>query len=65
MTCSGYEHFGVVMPSAESVETLWDELKADGVAVSDLERGDDGFRSLKFQHLLPLSVEVQFFPATE
>ena len=63
MTTSGYEHFGIVMPSSESVEEVWDELKSRGVDVNDLQRGDDGYRSCKFQHLLPLSIEVQFFPS--
>ena len=62
MTCSGYEHFGVVMPTPESVEDVWNQVKDKGIDVSDLNRGDDGYLSLRFRHLLPLSVEVQYFP---
>jgi hypothetical protein len=63
MTCSGYEHFGVVMPTPESVEAVWNQLNDRGIEVSAVQRGDDGYRSCKFQHLLPLSVEVQHFPS--
>jgi hypothetical protein len=62
MTCSGYEHFGVTMPTPESVEDVWNQLTDQGIDVGELSRGDDGYRSLKFRHLLPLSVEVQHFP---
>lgn len=64
MTCSGYEHFGVVLETAEEVEAQWAELAArdEDLELGDLQRGDDGFRSMKFRHLLPMAVEVQHFP---
>ena len=65
MVVSGYEHLGVVVRSAEDADAVWarlDGLDAD-VELSELKRGDDGFRSFKFRHLLPLAVEVHFFPA--
>src|SRR3954454_13621012 len=44
MTTSGYEHFGVVMPSPEAVEDVWNQLKARGIDVNELQRADDGYR---------------------
>jgi hypothetical protein len=63
MTCTGYEHVGVVFDSAESVEALWHELSGRVEDLTSVTRGDDGYRSLRFRHLLPLAVEVQYFPA--
>ncbi|HWS45895.1 MAG TPA: VOC family protein [Acidimicrobiia bacterium] len=64
MVCSGYEHFGIVVASAEETERLWNILARDPreVHLEQLEKGDDGFRSFRFRYLLPLTVEVQFFP---
>lgn len=63
MTCSGYEHFGLVVSSAEKAERIWQSLDADSrdTNLEPMERGDDGFRSFRFRYLLPLTVEVQFF----
>jgi hypothetical protein len=62
MTTSGYEHFGVTLPSSEGVEAAWQAVSSGGINAGELQKGDDGYRSFKFQHLLPLSVEVQHFP---
>ena len=64
MVCSGYEHFGIVVASCEEAERLWNVLDRDprDVGLEPLTSGDDGFRSFRFRYLLPLSVEVQFFP---
>jgi hypothetical protein len=64
MTCSGYEHFGLVVSSAEKAERIWQSVDADSrdTNLEPMQRGDDGFRSFRFRHLLPLTVEVQFFP---
>jgi hypothetical protein len=64
MVCEGYEHFGLLLRSTEDVEEAWTALEADRreVRVEPLDRGDDGYRSFRFRYLLPLTVEVQFFP---
>ena len=64
MVCHGYEHLGLNMASADDVETLWNDLGRDERVedVTELERGDDGYRVFRFRYLLPLTVEVQFFP---
>ena len=64
MVCSGYEHFGIVVASSEEADRLWNVLDRDprNVGLEPLASGDDGYRSFRFRYLLPLSVEVQFFP---
>jgi hypothetical protein len=64
MVCSGYEHIGIVVESTEEAERLWKLLNTDrrDVNLEPLATGDDGFRSFRFRYLLPLTVEVQFFP---
>ena len=64
MVCSGYEHFGIVVESAEQAERLWTLLDNDrrDLHLEQLAAGDDGFRSFRFRYLLPLTVEVQYFP---
>ncbi|MDP9335372.1 MAG: VOC family protein [Actinomycetota bacterium] len=64
MICSGYEHFGIVVGSSAEAAQLWKLLDADprDVCLEPLATGDDGFRSFRFRYLLPLTVEVQFFP---
>jgi hypothetical protein len=64
MACFGYEHFGIVVASTEEAERMWDLLDRDArdVNLEPLGKGDDGYRSFRFRYLLPLAVEVQFFP---
>ena len=64
MVCSGYEHVGLLLGSAEAVEDAWSELAREDtdVHLEGLQRGEDGYRSFRFRHLLPLSIEVQHFP---
>ena len=64
MVCSGYEHFGIVVESTDLVERLWKQLDRDprDVQLEPLTTGDDGYRSFRFRYLLPLTVEVQYFP---
>jgi len=64
MACSGYEHFGIVVESTEAAEALWHALDHDprDVHLEPLNAGEDGYRSFRFRYLLPLTVEVQFFP---
>jgi hypothetical protein len=63
MVCFGYEHFGIVVASAEDVERLWRLLDADQRAVhpEPLSGDDRGLTTFRFRYLLPLAVEVQAF----
>jgi hypothetical protein len=64
MVCHEYEHFGITLESADDIEQLWNDLRADPrhVEVEELETSEDGFRVFRFRYLLPLTVEVQYFP---
>jgi hypothetical protein len=64
MTCTGYEHFGMVVESTERVEELFADLepRRDEIGLEDLVRNDDGTRSFRFRYLLPLAMEIQWFP---
>lgn len=66
MVCEGYEHFGLLLRSPEDVEEAWTALDGDrrDVHVEPLDRGEDGYRNFRFRYLLPLTVEVQFFPSS-
>jgi len=64
MVCHGYEHVGVTVRSpedAEQIHTMLEALDID-VELGELNRGDDGYRSFRFRHLLPLAIEIQFIP---
>ena len=64
MVCSGYEHVGLLLASAEAVEDAWSDMDREDtdVHLEALNRGDDGYRSFRFRHLLPLTIEVQYLP---
>jgi len=64
MVCHGYEHFGITMASQDDIEQLWHNLREDDRAedVGELDETADGFRVFRFRYLLPLTVEVQYFP---
>ena len=64
MVCHGYEHFGIIVGSADDAEQLWARLDADPreVHLESLSTGDDGYRSFRFRYLLPFAVEIQYFP---
>src|SRR4051812_1552877 len=65
MVTAGYELFGIVLASAAEVEDLWNHIDAEGAEVLEpVTTGNDGYKSFFFRHLLPLAVEVQFFPST-
>jgi hypothetical protein len=66
MVCSGYKHFGILVSPNEEAETLWRQLEADprDVNLEPLTDDDNGVRSFRFRHLLPLTVEVQSFQQT-
>ena len=60
-----YEHFGVLVDSEESVAGLWEEVRARGADPEAIERPVDGYPSFRFRHLLPMAIEVQYFPIAE
>ena len=64
MTCSVNEHVGLLLATPESVEDVWSELarSEEDVHLEELQRGGNGYRSFRFRHLLPLTVEVQHLP---
>ena len=57
-----YEHFGVLVTSADSVASLWEAVRERGVDAEPIERPVNGFPSFRFRHLLPMAIEVQYFP---
>ena len=61
---NGYEHFGVVVASADAAREIWAAAKEADVdaELEPLTEGDDGFVSFRVRYLLPLTVEVQYFP---
>ena len=65
MVTHGYEHFGVLIRSAEDLERLWGDLakEQDDVQLEPLSTNDDGEGSFRFRYLLPMAVEAQFYAA--
>lgn len=63
MVTHGYEHFGVLVGSAEDLRQLWADLSNEDsdVQLEDLSTNDDGEGSFRFRHLLPMAVEAQFY----
>ena len=63
MVTHGYEHFGVLVRSAEDLQRLWADLadEPDDVQLEPLSTNDDGEGSFRFRHLLPMAVEAQFY----
>ena len=66
-TYNGYEHFGVALDSAEAARAVWTEANNSevGVTLDPLPETTDGFISYRLRYLLPLSVEVQYFPTPD
>ena len=64
MTCSGYEHLGIVVASSDEAQEIWNRLNAHprDVGLEPLKTDDRGFRNFRFRYLLPLAIEVQSFP---
>ena len=60
-----YEHFGVLVDSADEVRRLWDEVHRAGVSLEPLESPPKGQPSFRFRHLLPMAIEVQHFSDVE
>jgi hypothetical protein len=63
MVSHGYDHFGILMPSAEDLRRLWADLanEPDDVQLEPLSTNDDGEGSFRFRYLLPMAVEAQFY----
>ena len=57
-----YEHFGVLVGSADDVHELHDEVERLGAAPDPVEEPVDGHPTFRFEHLLPMAIEVQFIP---
>jgi len=62
MVTHDYEHFGVLLRSAQDLQDLWDDLaKGEDVQLEPLSTSDQGEGSFRFRFLLPMAVEAQFF----
>ncbi len=63
MVTHGYEHFGILVRSAEDLQQLWADLASeqDDVQLEPLTTNDDGEGSFRFRYLLPMAVEAQFY----
>ena len=62
MVTHGYEHFGVLVRSAEELRALWATLDAEpDVELEPLSTSDAGEGSFRFRYLLPMAVEAQFY----
>jgi hypothetical protein len=63
MVSFGYEHFGVLVRTAEEFQRLWADLANEQVDVQlePLSTNDDGEGSFRFRYLLPMAVEVQYY----
>ena len=63
MVSHGYEHFGILVRSAEEFQQVWADLASEKVDVQlePLSTNDDGEGSYRFRYLLPMAVEVQFY----
>jgi hypothetical protein len=63
MVTHGYEHFGILVRSADDLQRLWADLanEQDDMKLEPLSTNDDGEGSFRFRFLLPMAVEVQFF----
>ena len=63
MVSHGYEHFGILVRSAEEFQQLWADLANEQVDVQlePLSTNDKGEGSFRFRYLLPMAVEVQFY----
>ena len=65
MVTHGYEHFGVLLRSAEDLRQLWEDLanEKQDVQLEPLSPNGAGEGSFRFRFLLPMAVEAQYFAA--
>jgi hypothetical protein len=63
MTCSGYEHLGIVVASSSDAREIWHRLDADSreLSLEPYNTDDQGSESFRFRYMLPLAVEIQYF----
>ena len=63
MVTHGYDHFGVLIRSAAELQELWAQLadEDEDVQLEPLSTNDHGEGSFRFQYLLPMAVEAQFY----
>jgi hypothetical protein len=60
----GYEHFGILVASADTLRRTWDDLaEGEGIELEPLTPNERGEGSFRFRYLLPMAVEVQFYAA--
>lgn len=64
MAPDAYEHFGVLVRSVEEVHHLHVEAANLGATVDAIQEPVEGQPMFRFQHLLPMAIEVQFIPNT-
>ena len=57
-----YEHFGVLVDSADDVHELREEIVRRGVEADPVDEPVAGHPTFRFHHLLPMAIEVQYFP---
>jgi hypothetical protein len=62
MHATGYEHFGVLMKSADDLVQTCEQLARDYPDVMVDGEPNEGTGTVRFRHILPLAVEMQFFP---
>jgi hypothetical protein len=62
MAPGAYEHFGVLVASAEDVHALHAKAQRLGAVPSPVEEPIEGHPTFRFEHLLPMAIEVQFIP---
>lgn len=61
-TALTYEHFGVLVRSATTVTDLREMIVKRGVDAGAVEEPVPGHPTFRFQHLLPMAIEVQYLP---
>jgi hypothetical protein len=63
MVTHGYDHFGVLLRSADDLQQLWDDLakEQEDVQLEPLSPNERGEGSFRFRFMLPMAVEAQFF----
>ena len=62
MATDAYEHFGVLVESADEVHRLHAEVRRLGADPDPVEEPVPQHPTFRFQHLLPMAIEVQFIP---
>jgi hypothetical protein len=62
MAAGAYEHFGVLVDSAEEVARLHEAVRHLGADPEPIEEPVPGHPTFRFRHLLPMAIEVQFVP---